>query len=515
MALIKCPDCGKMFSEYAECCPECGCPVADAKAANKQDIYIPTQSEESEKQNSKASYPDTSKEEYEKKDPTTPISDFISNESENNEGTELEEEETANSFTKHLGYGFLSALVIVLLIIGFVNHNKYASTESETEIKSDTIGNNEVDNNSCSDMELLAKAMSNYNYYDWFNAAQLLALNEVCPFRNGLVKVTRVIGEHEKYGFINSKGVEIVPCKYNMANNFSEGFSLVGNEKGKYGFINTEGKEIIPCRFESAQSFHEGLAAVCESENGKWGYINNEGKVIIPFEYDGAGDFNEGMAMVIMGATVGYINKSGKTIIPFEYKGGLDFSDGIALVEDDLGASYIDKSGEVVFFVDFREYSHANSFHDGLALVVCREDTEDEKNWRKGYINKEEKNVIPCEYARAHSFKEGIAAVAIHNESGKLKWGYINTKGEVIIPFEYDGGNDANEFGKMEDVGDFSEGLAYVCRNGKWGYIDKQGTVVIPIKYDIVSNFSEGYAQVILNGKCGYIDTKGNCTLNQ
>ena len=34
MALIKCPDCGKMFSEYAECCPDCGCPTKDAKAAN-------------------------------------------------------------------------------------------------------------------------------------------------------------------------------------------------------------------------------------------------------------------------------------------------------------------------------------------------------------------------------------------------------------------------------------------------------------------------------------------------
>ena len=34
MALIKCPDCGKMFSEYAECCPECGCPTEDAKAEN-------------------------------------------------------------------------------------------------------------------------------------------------------------------------------------------------------------------------------------------------------------------------------------------------------------------------------------------------------------------------------------------------------------------------------------------------------------------------------------------------
>lgn len=32
MALIQCPDCGKMFSEYAECCPECGLPTEDAKA---------------------------------------------------------------------------------------------------------------------------------------------------------------------------------------------------------------------------------------------------------------------------------------------------------------------------------------------------------------------------------------------------------------------------------------------------------------------------------------------------
>jgi len=41
MALIKCPDCGKMFSEYAECCPECGCPSEDAKAANVGNDVVP------------------------------------------------------------------------------------------------------------------------------------------------------------------------------------------------------------------------------------------------------------------------------------------------------------------------------------------------------------------------------------------------------------------------------------------------------------------------------------------
>ena len=27
MALIKCPECGRQVSEYAENCPNCGCPM--------------------------------------------------------------------------------------------------------------------------------------------------------------------------------------------------------------------------------------------------------------------------------------------------------------------------------------------------------------------------------------------------------------------------------------------------------------------------------------------------------
>lgn len=35
MVLIKCPDCGKMFSEHAEICPECGCPKEIVKKEQK------------------------------------------------------------------------------------------------------------------------------------------------------------------------------------------------------------------------------------------------------------------------------------------------------------------------------------------------------------------------------------------------------------------------------------------------------------------------------------------------
>ena len=47
MALIKCPDCGKMFSEYAERCPDCGCPTKDAKAVKEELAPLPNEETES------------------------------------------------------------------------------------------------------------------------------------------------------------------------------------------------------------------------------------------------------------------------------------------------------------------------------------------------------------------------------------------------------------------------------------------------------------------------------------
>ena len=58
-------------------------------------------------------------------------------------------------------------------------------------------------------------------------------------------------------------------------------------------------------------------------------------------------------------------------------------------------------------------------------------------------------------------------------------------------------------------VGDFSEGLASVCRDGKWGFIDTSGREVVPCRYDDVFDFQEGMARVETDGKWGYIDKTG------
>lgn len=49
---------------------------------------------------------------------------------------------------------------------------------------------------------------------------------------------------------------------------------------------------------------------------------------------------------------------------------------------------------------------------------------------------------------------------------------------------------------QYDDAQSFSEGLAAVKQNGKWGYIDTDGKVVIPFQYDQAFAFNEGYAVV-------------------
>lgn len=52
---------------------------------------------------------------------------------------------------------------------------------------------------------------------------------------------------------------------------------------------------------------------------------------------------------------------------------------------------------------------------------------------------------------------------------------------------------------QYENAGSFSEGLAPVKQNGKWGYIDTEGNVVIPFQYEMAYIFREGLAVVAAN----------------
>lgn len=106
----------------------------------------------------------------------------------------------------------------------------------------------------------------------------------------------------------------------------------------------------------------------------------------------------------------------------------------------------------------------------------------------------------------AADFKNGIAEVK--DKNGRC--GFINTKGEVIIDYQF------------ESSYQFHEGLAAVNTADKWGFIDKSGKVVVPFQFDKIptfvddpfdGGFSGGAAKVEVDGYEFFIDKKGNCIM--
>ena len=300
---------------------------------------------------------------------------------------------------------------------------------------------------------------------DYIEGAVPCMYDEVSSFSEGLAAVEL---EHHKWGYIDRSGKVVITCgkDYGWASGFSDGLAAV-LLKDQYGYINKSGTEIIPCRYNLAGDFSEGLAPVCLGDfpYGKFGYIDKTGKEVIHFQYNDADTFSEGLARVwLTDNKSGYIDKTGTEVIPCRYDDAGRFSEGLAPVKENGKWKFIDKLGGEILVTS---YDEVHEFSDGLALV------QRDNMW--GYIDKSGTEVIPCKYSEAKDFSEGLAAVKING-----RWGFIDRLGTETVPCVY------------SSVRDFSEGMAAVMEDyaiGKWGFITiKAKPVVQPTSQNLTVN---------------------------
>ena len=150
-----------------------------------------------------------------------------------------------------------------------------------------------------------------------------------------------------KWGYINTKGEQIVKCKFDGAGNFSEGFAVVFKD-GKCGYINTKGEQIVECKFNYACNLSEGFAAV--AKDGKLGYINTKGEQIVECKFDGVGDFNEGFAAVKKYGKWGYINTKGYPVIFDKGKNEIEVFDRV--IDRSNNTFYLSRLGDKFGLLD-------------------------------------------------------------------------------------------------------------------------------------------------------------------
>lgn len=107
-----------------------------------------------------------------------------------------------------------------------------------------------------------------------------------------------------------------------------------------------------------------------------------------------------------------------------------------------------------------------------------------------GYRNADGKVVIPPAFVEAKEFSEGLALVAIKDDNGTQKWGYVDSTGVFAIAPMY-----------TRLPGSFSDGLAPVVNKERTCFfIDKTGKIVSK-GYRRVTEFHHGYAMVVEDGK--------------
>ncbi len=229
------------------------------------------------------------------------------------------------------------------------------------------------------------------------------------------------------------------------------------------------------------------------STTGKYGYVDIQGDTIIKAEHFYAEEFSEGMALVKNNLTFKIIDTLGELydISELKYNDKFKFDIG----ENNTGLPVIVKIWECVFYNEKAEavlkipYHDAESFVNSQAKVILGQkynfidkngvlldqwkDITDQNykavksNDKYGYINTKGKLVIDYQFVKARDFKDSIAIVGNEN-----KWAVINTEGKIISEW-------------YDYLSDFYQNVAVYSLYKKYGFINKQGKIV-----------SEGYTKI-------------------
>lgn len=121
---------------------------------------------------------------------------------------------------------------------------------------------------------------------------------------------------------------------------------------------------------------------------------------------------------------------------------------------------YLNKKGEI-----WGNYDFANSFYEGKAIV--------RKDGKYACIDKKGNTIFTSQYILDERYSDGM--IAYYSDE---KLGFLNEKGEIVIKAQYQICNLDCPSGYHKRENKFTDGLAFVYKDGIGMYINKSGKVI-------------------------------------
>jgi len=290
------------------------------------------------------------------------------------------------------------------------------------------------------------------------------------------------------------------------------GFAQASNNHD-YAYIDKAGKVILSGPFANAGEYQGGITVAdvksFELKDGNWFIptdtfkshketFDSDGNIIDTLEFAPVQGFIDEYAIIPVKNSKSEFslvdkNWQERTRIKASMVG--PFSQGMIAFFDTNAHKwgYLDENGKIAIKPQFQV---TNPFSEGMALVGFSSPKP-----YNGYIDKTGKLVLRSQYKFAGNFHNGLAWVSDGN-----KWGYIDTKGNTVIPLQYE---------LALDFARTNKGLlAPVRRANKFGYINDKNETVIGFNYSLASPFSENLAAVTVNqDQSGFIDSNGKMVI--
>ena len=371
--------------------------------------------------------------------------------------------------------------------------------------------------------------------------------------------VCNTTNEGYRYGYVNTNGKEIIETKYNdlyrVTDIQSEDIYIIAADNGKYGMFKNN-KQIIKNDYQSLV-YNSENNLVTALKGKKYGVITLEEKVIVPFQYnqiDATGKYiyaTESNEKVVVfddqgkesdiGENTAIINvqdtnyeiyikstndstiysiyedlkkKTNKSYTYIEYLYNDYFiacnsNNKIGIIDSDENIKVdfkydsmrkIENTTIVEFIDDSTKNSYFYSKDTKQVAQMKNAVVENENNYIKIYNNQD--RIYLSTDGQVLEYTDIKPNNELYAKKQNGKWGFVDSKGNKIINYEYDFVTELNQYG-----------FAGIQKDGKWGIINKEGKIIVNPIYELTKekepNFIGKYYEATYgNGEIYYSDMK-------